>query len=158
MRRVQARQHGDRRSRVSGVLGIGESQHRAVAGVGHQQHAARTEGHLPCIRRGGENGNMESGGSFRRVKSSFSEWLQESHSKGNRAQITGAREPPILEHHAGKLRGWCAWRTAQELPDYRNFLQPWAHAVFISDFAKITRHCAFSLPPVEAAALQCVVG
>src|SRR6185312_11386305 len=53
------------------------------------------------------------------------------------------------EPHAGQQRGWCAWGTTQGLLDYRNFLQPWAHEVFISNFAKITRHCAFSLPPAH---------
>ena len=62
MRRVQTAEHGDHPLRASGVLSIRESQHRAIAHIGDQQHAARTEGHLAGVRRFGENGNMETRG------------------------------------------------------------------------------------------------
>jgi len=103
------------------------------------------------------------GGSFRRPKSSFSAWLQESNSKGNRAEIqarTGAAPRGIF--HA---RG-AAWMSgAGTAAGVTGLLQLFAvifcglaHAVFISDSAKITRQRHFFGPFPRVAAVQCIAG
>jgi outer membrane protein OmpA-like peptidoglycan-associated protein len=69
--------------------------------------------------------------------------VQESESK---EQKTGAKK---RRRESGIARGWrileLNWQAALALLDYRNYLQPSAHAVFISDSAKITRPGSFSL-------------
>jgi hypothetical protein len=62
MRSVQTGEHGDLSLCVSGVPGIGESQHRAIAHVSHQQNAAGAEGHLPGMWSLGEDSYMKTGG------------------------------------------------------------------------------------------------
>jgi hypothetical protein len=51
MRRVQTAEDRYLTIRVANMFGIRKRQHYAVAGLGHQQHSARTESHLPGMRR-----------------------------------------------------------------------------------------------------------
>ena len=143
--------------RAPGVFRIRKRQHRAVARVSHQQHAARTEGHLARIRRVRENRNMEARRQLQPRSSRVSAtWLQDSSNKGNRAAnpALGQGTTRIRIVQSSQIALWMVpGDAAAVVPDYRNklhFLQPLAHEVFISDFAKITRQQAFFRSRLEA--------
>src|SRR6266849_8109919 len=107
------------------------------------------------------------GGSFSRARSIFSAWLQDSSYKGNKAEIQArTRQARIGQARLVTFNPRIAVSTdwlitaavVTGLPQlFAVIFCSRTHAVFISDFAKITRRLHFFGPAWRSAALQCVV-